>query len=432
MQDPASQHRQIAAGFFWVALFVFIGKLAGAAKEMAIAWRYGVSATVDAYVLVVTLLQWPIAIWSSVLTVILLPLVARLRHEAAGELPRFRAELLGLTLVLGLGMALLAWLGLPTLLRAGWLGLSGPALTKGLEMAPGLALLAPLGTAVGLFSASLLASRHHRNTLFEAIPALALLVALLLPPGWLPEPLVWGTVAGVALQAAALGTPLHRAGDLSFPRFSQDSPAWHSFWTGIWIVAIGQVLFGFNSMIDQFFAAGLGEGAISTLSYANRILALMTGLATTAISRATLPVFSTAQAGSTARANTLALHWARTMLVLSLLGSALAWGLAPWIVNVLFLRGAFTPESAHDVAQVLRLGLLQVPAFSYATTLVSLVAAQKNYRVLMYSGITGLATKAIVTPILVHTYRLNGLILSSFFVYLFNSIYFHINARSRQ
>ena len=51
LSDPESHHRKIATGFVWVALFVFIGKLAGAAKEMAIAWRYGVSETVDAYVL---------------------------------------------------------------------------------------------------------------------------------------------------------------------------------------------------------------------------------------------------------------------------------------------------------------------------------------------------------------------------------------------
>ncbi len=35
--DPRSQNRQIAQGFLSVSLFVFLGKLVGAAKEMAIA-----------------------------------------------------------------------------------------------------------------------------------------------------------------------------------------------------------------------------------------------------------------------------------------------------------------------------------------------------------------------------------------------------------
>ena len=58
----------------------------------------------------------------------------------------------------------------------------------------------------------------------------------------------------------------------------------------------GQALISFIGIIDQFFAAPLGTGAIATLSYANRILASMLGLGATAVARATLPVFSQAQA----------------------------------------------------------------------------------------------------------------------------------------
>ena len=50
--NPESYHRRIASSFLLVSAFVLIGRLAGAAKEMAIAWRYGISEIVDAYVLV--------------------------------------------------------------------------------------------------------------------------------------------------------------------------------------------------------------------------------------------------------------------------------------------------------------------------------------------------------------------------------------------
>ena len=73
LSNPASEHRRIAVGFFWVSLFVFVGKLAGAAKEMAIAWRYGVSAHVDAYVLVLNLVTWPVSIWFNILSIALVP-----------------------------------------------------------------------------------------------------------------------------------------------------------------------------------------------------------------------------------------------------------------------------------------------------------------------------------------------------------------------
>ena len=52
----------------WVALFVLLGSLVRAGKEMAIAYRYGVSAEVDAYLFVFNLVNWPVGVWFSVLT----------------------------------------------------------------------------------------------------------------------------------------------------------------------------------------------------------------------------------------------------------------------------------------------------------------------------------------------------------------------------
>lgn len=87
LADPQSEHRKVVLGFLSVSIFVFIGKLAGAAKEMTIAWRYGVSETVDAYVFVLNLVSWPVSVWFSVLTVVMTPLIVRLgpRHERKRE-----------------------------------------------------------------------------------------------------------------------------------------------------------------------------------------------------------------------------------------------------------------------------------------------------------------------------------------------------------
>jgi putative peptidoglycan lipid II flippase len=422
LADRDSRHREIALGFLWVSLFVFVGKLAGAAKEMVIAWRYGVSATVDAYVFVVNLIGWPVAIWFGILSVVLLPLAARLRHDAPDELPRFRAELFGLTVLIGLALGVLAWLGLPPSLRAGWLGLSGPALAEALPMVGGLALLAPLGALVSLFSTWLLAAGHHRNTLFEAIPALTLLTALLLPLGWLPEPLLWGTVAGYALHMAALGAPLRLRGELPQPACLQRSPVWPVFWGGIGVMAIGQVLTTLTSLLDQFFAAGLGAGALSTLSYANRILALVLGLGATAIARATLPVFSEAHVRGTAEVGALALLWAKWMFVLGLGVLLIGWILAPWGVSLLFERGAFTAQDTQAVTLVLRYSLLQVPFYFSALVLVSALASQKRHGLIAASGSINLLSKLPLAMLLVGPFQLNGLVLSTVLMYALSAL----------
>lgn len=417
LADPQSQHRKIAQGFLWVSLFVFLGKLAGAAKEMTIAWRYGVGKTVDAYVFVFNLVSWPVSIWFSVLTVVLLPLAAGLRSDNPSELPRFRAELLGLTLLLGLGLGLLVWLALPALLRSSWLNFSDRALTEALSMTAGLALLVPLGFVVSLFSAWLLAAGRHRNTLFEAIPAFILMMFLLLPPGLVPEPLIWGTVAGFALHMSALAIPVHRYGELRTPVFTQKSPAWRGFWGGISIMAAGQVLMSASSLIDQFFAAALEPGALSVLSYANRILTLILGLGATAVGRATLPVFSEAQIRGAAYADRLAMHWAALMFGLGVVGLFVGWIVAPWSVSLLFERGAFTASDTQRVSEIFQISLFQLPFYFSAMVLVTALATQKKYVWITLTAAVNLIIKLVFMYFLVDVYGLKGLVVSTTFMY---------------
>ena len=40
LRNAHPDHHAIALGVAWVALFVFFGKIAGAAKEMAVAWYF--------------------------------------------------------------------------------------------------------------------------------------------------------------------------------------------------------------------------------------------------------------------------------------------------------------------------------------------------------------------------------------------------------
>src|SRR4249920_2037850 len=99
-------HHGIVRGMLAVTVFALLGKVAGAVKEMAVAWRFGVGAPVDAYLLVQNLVNWPVAIWFSVLTVVLIPLANRVAMETPDELPRFRRELLAATLTGGVLLAI--------------------------------------------------------------------------------------------------------------------------------------------------------------------------------------------------------------------------------------------------------------------------------------------------------------------------------------
>ncbi len=415
-------HISIARGMAWVAMFIFLGKLAGAAKEMVVAYRYGVSNQVDAYLFVFNLINWPIGVWFGVLNYVLVPLAARMRHDSLSELPRFRAELLAFTLILGVDFAVIAWLGLPILLRASWMGLSDSTLSIAISILPEMIPLLPLGVLTSLFSAWMLSSERHANTLLESIPALVILLALLIFPNNGIEPLVLGTLVGLILQVFSLAIPLAWKGEIEKPIFSQRSPGWVVFWQGFGILLFGNFLMSFIGIIDQFFAAHLGSGVIATISYANRVLGLIIGLGASAVSRATLPVFSKIHPQESYKLQHVAMIWVRLMLVLGIIAMIISWWLAPWMIKVLFERGAFTSKDTAAVTEVFQYGLIQLPFYFSSLVMVTLLASRQQHKLIAINASIALFIKMGANYFLVPLMGINGIITATSVMYMVSFI----------
>jgi len=418
ISNAHSDHHAIARGMAWVALFVFLGKLVSAAKEMTIAYRYGISDQVDAYLFIYNLINWPVSVWSGVLTIVLLPLAARIRQSASTELPRFRAELFAFALVLGCDLALILWFGLPILLRSSWVGLSISTISIATDIIPDMVALAPLGILAGLFSAWIMSSGRYSNSLLEGVPALGILVVLFILPADGITPLIWGTLAGFICHVFSLAAPLAWRGEIEMPRFTSRSPQWPPFWQGFGIMMVGQTLISFIVIIDQFFAAHLDTGAIATISYANRILALILGLGATAISRATLPVFSRIKSQGGEQLYGVAMFWIRLMMVFGVVTLLISWWLGPWIVKLLFERGAFTARNTEAVTEVFRYGLAQIPFFFPALALVALLASHGKHNLIAINGGTSLLVKTGANFVLVPIMGINGVILATGIMYM--------------
>jgi peptidoglycan biosynthesis protein MviN/MurJ (putative lipid II flippase) len=429
LADP--NHAAIVKGMLAVAAFVFVGKAASAVKEMAVAYRYGLGPEVDAYQLLYTLISWPLGVWSSVLTAVLVPLAIRMR-DYPGELARFRAELLGVAILAGIGLALLGWLGMHTMLLLGHSGL--PAVSARLAGAalPGLILLLPLGMLTALHSAWMLSAGRHVNTLLDCIPTLFIAGLVLAAPGGGMQPLVWGTVAGCAAHLLALMMPMARRGELNMPRIALASPQWVLFWQGFGIMLAGQALMSLTVVIDQFYAVGLGTGAIATLGYANRILSLILSLAAVAVSRATLPVFSQVQTQGAAHFRAVARRWACLMFAMGVLAMLASHALAPWVVHLLFERGQFSAADTVAVARVLRYGLPQMPFYFSSMVLVSYALSQRRYTLVFCSGLIGCAGKIAGNLLLVPHLGVNGIALGTMLVYALNALFFWLALIARE
>lgn len=419
----APHHAAILKGMLTVAAFVFVGKLVSAMKEMAVAYRYGLGAEVDAYQFLYTVIGWPLGVWSSVLTAVLVPLAVRLRKQPE-QLASFRAELLALVIVAGVALAGLLWLVLHTMFQLGHSGLPPPLAGLAGAALPGLILMLPLGMLTALQSAWMLAAERHVNTLLECIPPLSIATLVMALPGGGMRALVWGTVAGSALHLLSLLLPRGRHAMEGAPRFALSSPQWRWFWQGFGIMVGGQALMSLTVVIDQFYAAGLGTGAIAMLGYANRILSLILGLAAIAVSRATLPIFAQGHAQGAAHLRAVARLWAGILFALGLLAMLVSYSAAPWMVQLLYERGQFSAADTVAVAEVLRYGLPQMPFYFSSMVLVSYALSQRRYELVFFSALIGCAAKIAGNALLVPALGVNGIALGTMLVYASTGLLF--------
>jgi peptidoglycan biosynthesis protein MviN/MurJ (putative lipid II flippase) len=418
--DPA--HHAIARGMAWVAFFVLVSSVARAAKEVATAYRYGVSVEVDAYLFVWNLVTWPIGIWFSVLTATLVPLATQLRKESPEQILQFRSELMAGSLWLASGLTLLTWIGLRGLFHTDWVGLSKVTLDTAIQMSGPLVLLVPLGIFIGLFSAWTLAAGRHGNTLLEGVPALVLFVVLIALTGGGTEPLVWGTIVGFGFHLIALVVPLARRGEVEMPRFSFQSTYWSLFFKGFGAMFVGQALMSMVIVVDQLFAARMEPGSIAAMSYANRILALILGLGATAVSRATLPVFAKSASAGGAQLYRMSVVWGRLLFAFGLVAVMLNWILAPWLVEFAFERGEFTSYDSVIVTEIFRYGLMQIPFYFAGMVFVSALASQGRYREIAIVSVINLFVKIMANLILLHWLKVEGVVLATSIMYAISMV----------
>ncbi|AEC20677.1 hypothetical protein PT7_2137 [Pusillimonas sp. T7-7] len=415
-----SDHRRIAQGALRVAFFLLLGKAAGAFKEMAVAYRYGVSDAVDAYQFTMVMANWlPVTIVGA-LSVVLIPVLVRTRYEDRTSRGRFLGELQGWLIAGGTVLAVVSYLAWPWVLEWGGAGLPEQARRMSGDLMFAFAPAALLTLMTGLSAARLRAHERHINTLLDSVPAVVILIWVLLAATVDDVgPLMWGTLVGYTIQSAWLLWLAARAdGMWGRPRLGMSSHQWPDLVKAAGVMLVGQIAMSFVGPIDQYTAAGLGANANATLGYASRLLSLLLGLGAASVGRAALPVLADIQArGDQHRARSTALKWSVLMVLAGAVVTAVGWLLAPWGVALLFERGAFTADDTVVVAQVLRWGLLQMPFYFGVLILVQLLASQNRYRIMAAIAIGNFAMKAIMNYLWAPVMGASGIMLATSIMY---------------
>lgn len=412
--------------------FALIAALAGAGKEVAVAWRLGVGPTVDAYQLLFALVQWPLGIFASVLTVAIVPLAARLQASSSANLPGFKAEMLGAALVGVIPLCAICYFALSALIDSGLLALDPAVQAAARPMILPMSGVISFGVLAVLLGGWIMTQGRHLNTLLQALPSLCVLLALLLLTSAF-QALVWGTLLGFAVYAVASWFALHAK-----PAQTAGSPAvsfrvrsvhWRPLLVAMGTLLFGQVLMSLVSILDQFFAARLEVGALSSLGYSNRLVALILGLAAIAINRGMLPVLSRLSAQEPGQVYAIAMRFAIGVSIIGVFMGLLGAWLATDVVRLLFERGAFTAENTEQVAKLLRYSMVQVPFFLTSMVLVSALLSGQQYRAVLWAAAVNGVVKMLVSIVLVERLGLPGLLLATAVVYLVSTIHCWLHLR---
>ncbi|MBV6272882.1 hypothetical protein KVP09_08120 [Alcaligenaceae bacterium CGII-47] len=401
-------------------MFLLLGKVVGAFKEMAVAYRYGVSDVVDAYQFTLTIANWLPLTLVGAFSVVLIPVLVRSRHQDKGPHQQFLREIQGWALLVGATLGIGLYFIWPLVLDV--VGRSLPASVQGMSglLIMGFAPAALFTIWTGLSAARLRAHERHVNTLLDSVPALVILVWVLLSPAesgvW---PLLWGTLVGYALQSLILYGFAQAVDPMCGPpAISRQAVQWSALASAAGIMLVGQLAMSLVGPIDQYTASGLGANANSTLGYAARLLALIIGIGAASVGRAALPVFADIQSrGDAGHARRTALKWSGVMLVGGFAVMLVGWVLAPWGVAFLFERGAFSAQDTASVAHVLRWGLVQLPFYFGVLILVQLLASQNRYWVMAWIAIANFLLKAVMNEILAPSMGVAGIMLATGMMY---------------
>jgi peptidoglycan biosynthesis protein MviN/MurJ (putative lipid II flippase) len=114
------------------------------------------------------------------------------------------------------------------------------------------------------------------------------------------------------------------------------------------------------------------------------------------------------------------------MFVLGALGFAVAWFLAPMGVRLLFERGAFDASDTEKVAAVFRYLGFQIPFYFASLVLIAHFSALGKYRIVAFSGAANMAVKAVLLYLLVPSYGLVGVCMSTVLMYVISLVFFLI------
>jgi putative peptidoglycan lipid II flippase len=241
-----------------------------------------------------------------------------------------------------------------------------------------------------------------------------------------------GTLIGGLWQLTAQFPSLRRVGYSYRPDFHWRDRGVRTVLTLMGPAVIAASAVQVNVLINSGFAARLGDGPVSWLNIAFRLMQLPLGIFGVAVGTVTLPLVSrTAALGDMAAFRSALAHAIRLVTLLTIPAAVGLILLAEPIISVIYEHGRFTPEATRQTAGALQFYAIGLAAYSAVKVLApAFYALDKRYLPMMVS-IFSIITNFVLNWFFMFRMNLGhrGLALSTSLVALTNFLLLYIMMR---
>jgi putative peptidoglycan lipid II flippase len=418
----ASVNRRILAASLTVGVLSSIAHVCTAAKELVVAYQFGTTDVLDAYLIAFLLPSFLISVVAGSFPSAFIPVYVDVQHRegkvAAEEL---YANVMGWSLVILVGLSLIM-----ALLASAFLPMLGSGFNEaklGITRSLFFTLL-PLLIVKGvtaLWTMKLNATDQFAFASMVPIltPVMTIVALVYGSSQWGIFALAAGTVIGALAEAIIVALYLTSVKVTLIPRWFGRGSDVAQVMKQYGPAVAGAALMTGTMLVDQAMAAMLGPGSVSALNYGGKVVSFALAIGATALGTAILPHFSrmVSSADWEGVRHTLDTY-VRLILKISIPLTLIAVVLSEPIVRALFERGAFTAIDTHIVAQVQIFLLLQVPLYLVGIVIVRLISAlQANY-ILMWGCVLNFIVNVILNYVCMQWLHLPGIALATFAVYL--------------
>lgn len=411
----------VATAVATVGFGTLVVKLVQGVQELTMAYRFGAGDALDAFFVAYAALTFLLGVLGAAFSNAFLPAFHGARQRVGPvSVQVLISHLAFAALSLLVLVAAAASIAAPWWIRVLTAGFSQPKRLLTIALFRDLLPLLVLG-GFAMFGSVLLN--------FDGRFAIAALAPVAVPASALSYLLVArpATVTGLS-RSLVFGTVIHlcwvliearRRKLLPLPRPARVTGEMRGALREYGFVAAGALIICTNPVVDQAMAAPLGVGSVSVWNYASRPIYFLLAVGAAGIGTAVMPYLSEAVAlRKWEQAEALVKKGCLLILATTVpVAAMIVFGGARPIVQILFVRGAFTSADAERVREVLSVCALTMPPFLICILVPRLISALQANRVLALGAIASALVNVVLDYVLRRFLGVRGIAWSSVVVY---------------